>query len=75
MSEKAVSIGTYFVSSGFYTVLGTVPPVLGSEAVTKLLIEDIEELLGGRFAVEGDPFKAAERIIRHIEGKREKLGI
>jgi carbon-monoxide dehydrogenase catalytic subunit len=75
MSEKAVSIGTYFVSSGFFTVLGTVPPVLGSEAVIKLLIEDIEELLGGRFAVEGDPFKAAELIIQHIEGKRENLGI
>ncbi|MGD2147086.1 MAG: anaerobic carbon-monoxide dehydrogenase catalytic subunit, partial [Anaerolineae bacterium] len=37
MSEKAVSIGTYVVSSGVYTVLGTVPQVLGSPNVTSLL--------------------------------------
>ncbi len=36
MSEKAVSIGAYVVSSGVFTVLGTVPQVLGSPAVTGL---------------------------------------
>ena len=30
MSEKAVAIGAYVVGSGVYTVLGTMPPVLGS---------------------------------------------
>ena len=29
-SEKAVSIGAYFVASGVYTVLGPMPPVTGS---------------------------------------------
>ena len=74
MSEKAVSIGTYFVASGVFTHLGTIPPVLGSPKVTKLLTEDIEDLVGGKFYVETDPEKAAETIIRVIEEKRRKLG-
>ncbi len=75
MSEKAVSIGAYAVASGIFTVLGTVPPVLGSKNVTKLLTEDLERVVGARFAVETDPEKAAELIIKHIEEKRKKLGI
>jgi len=74
MSEKAVSIGTYFVASGVFTHLGTIPPVLGSTKVTKLLTEDAEDLVGGRFYVEPDPEKAAEAIISVIEAKRKKLG-
>jgi carbon-monoxide dehydrogenase catalytic subunit len=75
MSEKAVSIGAYVVSSGIYTVLGTIPPVLGSKNVTSLLTEGAEGVVGGKFAVETDPFKAAELIINHIEKKRKSLGI
>lgn len=75
MSEKAVSIGTYFISSGVFTVLGTVPPVLGSVNVTKLLTEDAEGIVGGKFAVETDPFKMAELIISHIKSKRQALGL
>ena len=75
MSEKAVSIGTYFISSGVFTVLGTVPPVLGSANVTKLVTEGAEGVVGGKFAVETDPFKMAELIISHIGRKREALGL
>lgn len=75
MSEKAVSIGAYVVSSGVYTVLGTIPPVLGSQAVTTLLTRDLDEVIGAKFAVEPDPYKAAELIIRHIDGKRKSLGL
>ncbi len=75
MSEKAVSIGTYVVSSGIYTVLGVVPQVLGSPNVTKLLTEGAEGVIGGKFAVEPDPEKAALLIRRHIEKKREELGL
>lgn len=75
MSEKAVSIGTYFISSGVFTVLGTVPPVLGSANVTKLLTEGAEGVVGGKFAVETDPFKAARLMIDHIAAKRAALGI
>jgi carbon-monoxide dehydrogenase catalytic subunit len=75
MSEKAVSIGAYVVSSGIYTVLGTVPQVLGSPEVTKLLTETAEAVVGGKFAVETDPIKAAELMVQHIDKKRVELGL
>lgn len=75
MSEKAVSIGAYVVSSGVFTVLGTVPPVLGSQAVTALLTKGLDDVLGAKFAVEPDPFKAANLMLEHIEGKRKALGL
>lgn len=73
MSEKAVSIGTYFVASGVFTHLGTIPPVLGSQKVTKLLTDDVEDLIGGKFYVEPDPMKAAETMYNVIIEKRKKL--
>lgn len=75
MSEKAVSIGTYFVSSGIYTVLGSIPPVLGSKNVTELLTQGLDKVIGATFAVEPDPEKEAELIINHIEKKRKALGL
>jgi len=75
MSEKAVSIGTYVVSSGVYTVLGTVPPVLGSQGVATLLTAGAKDVVGASFAVEPDPFKAAVLMIDHIDSQRKKLGI
>ncbi len=75
MSEKAVSIGAYVVASGIFTVLGTVPPVLGSSNVTQLLTAGAEGVVGARFAVEPDPFKAARLIVDHITAKRAALGI
>ena len=75
MSEKAVAIGAYVVGSGVFTVLGTVPPVLGSSAVTALLTSGAKDVLGASFAVEADPFKAASLMIDHIDGKRKNLGL
>jgi carbon-monoxide dehydrogenase catalytic subunit len=75
MSEKAVSIGAYVVSSGIFTVLGTVPPVLGSPLVTEVLTQGAKDVVGAMFAVEPDPFKGARLMIDHIEAKRSALGI
>jgi carbon-monoxide dehydrogenase catalytic subunit len=75
MSEKAVAIGAYVVASGVYTVLGTVPPVLGSQNVTALLTNGAEGVVGARFAVESDPFKASKLMIDHIDSQRRKLGL
>lgn len=75
MSEKAVSIGTYVVSSGIYTVLGTVPQVLGSPNVTELLTVGAEGVIGATFAIEPDPEKAAALMIERIDEKRKGLGI
>jgi len=75
MSEKAISIGQYFVASGVYTVFGVTWPTLGSEEVTKLLFEDFETMYGGMWAFEPDPLKAAHLMIEHIDQKRKALGI
>ncbi len=75
MSEKAVSIGAYVVSSGVFTVLGTVPPVLGSSTVAGLLTSGARDVVGAAFAVECDPLKAASLMIDHIESQRRKLGL
>ena len=75
MSEKAVSIGAYVVSSGVFTVLGTVPPVLGGPVVTEILTQGANDVVGAAFAVETDPFKAAQLMIDHINVKRQAIGI
>jgi len=76
MSEKAFAIGQYFVASGALVVFAKETiPVLGSENVSNYLFEGIEQDLGGHWAVESDPTKAAEMIIDHIERKRDALGI
>jgi carbon-monoxide dehydrogenase catalytic subunit len=73
MSEKAISIGFYFVGSGVYTVFGTPHPVTGSENVTRFITDDLEKIVGGKFAFEIDPVKAAHMMIRHIDLKRKAL--
>jgi len=74
-SEKAVAIGAYVVASGIYTVLGIQPPIFGSKNVVKLLADDLDGVVGAKFAVEPDPEKAAVLIRRHIESKRKALGL
>jgi len=75
MSEKAVSIGMYFVASGVYTVIGEPLPVLGAPNLTRYLTEEMEKDIGGKWAFERDPIKAARMMIEHIESKRDALGI
>jgi carbon-monoxide dehydrogenase catalytic subunit len=74
-SQKAVSIGAYFVASGVYTVLGVMPKITGSPAVVSLLTEGLKGVVNASFAVEPDPLKAADLITDHIERKRTELGI
>ncbi|MHC4539174.1 MAG: anaerobic carbon-monoxide dehydrogenase catalytic subunit [Planctomycetota bacterium] len=76
VSEKALAIGQYFVASGALVVFAKeIMPVLGSENVSNYLFDGVEKDLGGRWAVESDPVKAAEMILEHIEAKRDALGI
>ena len=74
-SQKAVSIGSYFVSSGVFTVLGIPPKIFGSSSVIDLVAKDLEAVVGAKFAVEPDPVVAAQLISEHIETKRKNLGI
>ncbi|MCX6617808.1 MAG: anaerobic carbon-monoxide dehydrogenase catalytic subunit [Acidobacteria bacterium] len=75
MSEKAVAIGHYFVASGLYVVLGHPLYVEGSDNVTRLLCREMEGITGGRFEWEPDPVIAADKMLEHIERKRDALGI
>jgi carbon-monoxide dehydrogenase catalytic subunit len=73
MSEKAVSIGMYFVVSGVYTVIGKPLPVMGSKKVYDYLTDEMEEEVGGKWAFEEDPIEAAHKMLRHIDKKRKAL--
>jgi carbon-monoxide dehydrogenase catalytic subunit len=75
MSEKAISIGQYFVGSGVFTVFGVNWPTLGSDEVTEFLFKDFEAMYGGMWAFESDPIKAARLMIEHIDKKRKSLGL
>ncbi len=75
MSEKAVSIAFYFAASGLYTVLDQPFPVTGSDKVMNYLTDEMEEIVGGKFAFEEDPKKAAGMMMDHMERKREELGL
>jgi len=75
MSEKAIAIGHYFVTSGVYVVFGYHMPLDGAPVFKKYLYEDIEKLYGGKWDCEPDPIKHAHKIIAHIDKKRKALGI
>ena len=75
MSEKAISIGQYFVASGVYTLFGITWPTSGSELLTNYLFEGIEEELRGMWDFEADPELAAKMMIAHIDKKRKALGL
>ncbi len=74
-SEKAITIGCYFVASGVFTHLGPMPPITGSLNVVNLLTQGLNDVVGATFAVEPDPEKAAKIIMSHIESKRKALGL
>ncbi len=76
ITEKAAAIGQYFVASGVLVIFAEeLFGYLGSDKVKNYLLDDIEKDFGGRWALESDPVKAAEMMLRHIESKRDALGL
>jgi len=75
MSEKAISIGHYFVASGVYTVFGYVLPTSGAPVFHDYLSKEMEKLTGGMWDLEPDPILHARKMIAHIDKKRKELGI
>ena len=75
IAEKAIPIGFWTVSLGIFTHIGDQPNVAASKRVVKWLTDDVENIFGGKFYVEADPYKSAEKIIEVIEDKRKALGI
>jgi carbon-monoxide dehydrogenase catalytic subunit len=76
MSEKAVTIGFYFVASGVYTIFGASPfATLGSHNLTNYLTKELEGIVGGRFEFCDDPLQMAKLMIEHIDKKRKALNL
>jgi len=75
MSEKAISIGHYFVASGVYTVFGVHMPLDGAPVFKNYLYNELERIYGGMWDCEPDPVKHARKMIDHIDKKRRELGI
>jgi len=75
MSEKAISIGQYFVASGVYTLFGVTLPVTGAPVFEKHLFEELEKIYGGKWDLAPDPIEMARKMIDHIDKKRKALGI
>ena len=75
MSEKAISIGHYFVTSGVYTVFGVGLPVQGAPVFQDYLFKELEKIYGGMWDLVLDPIEHAQAMIAHIDKKRKALGI
>jgi carbon-monoxide dehydrogenase catalytic subunit len=75
MSEKALSIGTYFVASGAYVLFGVKSPIEGSEAVTDIISRGWEEKTGGKLEFVPDPEEIVQKSLDHIDKKRAALGL
>ena len=77
MSEKAVSIGNYVISTGIDTFLGVDPYTKGSTEVTELLQGEhgVKDWVEANFTVETDIEKMGDLMIQRIEDKRAALCI
>ncbi|MEW6614872.1 MAG: anaerobic carbon-monoxide dehydrogenase catalytic subunit [Thermodesulfobacteriota bacterium] len=75
MSEKAISIGQYFVASGVYTLFGVNLQVEGSPVFKDYLFNGMEKVFGGKWDLVEDPYEMARKMIAHIDAKRKALGI
>ncbi len=73
MSEKALSIGAYFVASGVTTWMGVGSPVSNSDAVVNIITDVWKEKLGAAYYFEPDPEKAVKEALAHIDAKRRAL--
>ncbi len=75
MSEKAVSIGNYVISTGIDTFLGVDPYVSGSDQMAEILTEGTRKWVDAAYTVETDIDKLVDLMIARIEEKRTALGI
>ena len=75
MSEKAISIGQYFVASGVYTVFGVTFPIVEDTKFYNLLFDGLEKQGLGKWGFSPDPYEMARMMIEHIDKKRKALGI
>ena len=75
MSEKAVAISSSAVALGLVVHLGVQLPINGSPQVVEFLTHDVRQELGGAFLFESNPVKAAQKMIKIIQSRRQSLGL
>ena len=81
MSEKAVSIATYVVASGVYTImsgtapLGINPKIPDSAIVPELLSAGWEKKVGAKLEFINDVDTIVQKTLEHIDKKRAELGL
>lgn len=75
MSEKAIAIGQYFVTSGVTVGFGVAFPTAGSQKLSDYVFGGMREQVGANWFFEPDPMAMAQQIIAHIDSKRKALGI
>ncbi len=75
MSEKALSIGTYFAASGAYVIFGVHSPVGASAEVTRIMSEVWQEKVGGKLEFVPDHHEILTKALAHIDAKRAALGL
>jgi carbon-monoxide dehydrogenase catalytic subunit len=75
MSEKAVSIANYVVSSGIDVYLGIEPQIKGSSQMMELVTDGTRKLTGAGYIINTDPHMLVKSILDGIETKRAALGI
>jgi carbon-monoxide dehydrogenase catalytic subunit len=75
MSEKAVSIANYVVSTGLDVYLGIEPQVKGSSRMMELITEGTRKITGAGYVINKDPHELVRNILAGIEAKRAALGI
>ncbi len=75
MSEKAIAIGMYFVTSGVQVVFGPTFPTLNSKEVCDFLFNEIETYFGGNWRVARTANEFVNIMIDRINFGRRNLGI
>ncbi len=75
MSEKAVSIANYVVSTGITTFLGVEPQVSGSKQMMELITDGVKEWVDAGYVINTNPDELVDQMIECIEEKRKALDI
>ncbi len=75
MSEKAVSIGQYFVSSGAYVAFGPSFPTTGSKVVTDFCFNGMNDVYGGSWDMAVTANEFSNKLIDKIDQRRKALGL
>jgi carbon-monoxide dehydrogenase catalytic subunit len=75
MSEKAVSIANYVVSTGIDVYLGIEPQVKGSSQMMELITTGTRAITGAGYIINTDPHELVKAILDGLEKKRVGLGI